>query len=62
MLVETGQTVARRTHRILEEATGHASVRSATKGRVRLISTGRGQTLQVAAAHWLQIDELIDLL
>lgn len=51
-LIETGESVARQTRRLLE-ATGQ--LRPARAGRVNLLSTGSLPALQAAATRWLRL-------
>ena len=50
--IDTGAPVARQTRRVLQA--GHALATTGA-GQVRLCTTGKPETLQAAAEHWLQL-------
>lgn len=61
-LVENGAAVARQTQRLLHAAAGNIGPADTGPGRIRLITTGNTQSLKAAAAHWLALQEPVELL
>jgi glutamate racemase len=61
-LVENGEAVARQTLRLLVGVAGGIGPTATGPGRISLITTGDAQTLKAAAAHWLALQEPVDML